>query len=333
MAVQIADPTHLGGGRLDPRLRIFFRQAALHPQSLALNPDEERALERKSHSGLRSLLIRRDRLGRVKDRFVPAQGRAIPIRIYTPAAQALVPMLIFLHGGGWVLGALEQSAPACRRLPKRGKCIVISVDYRLAPEHKFPAALEDALAVLDWAVEHAPELSGDPSRLGVAGGSAGGTLATAVCMEARQRYAIAFQILFNPVTDLSRMDTESHRQFGTGGYGITTGTLKKRREQYLNTQEERLDPRVSPLLADDLRGLPSALILTAEFDPLRDEAERYAERLEQAKVPVHCVRYQGAVHGFFNFIGWLPQATVALEEAAFFIHSSNLQLPEIKRSV
>ncbi|MCG3161966.1 MAG: hypothetical protein DCC59_06490 [Chloroflexi bacterium] len=322
MAVRIADPAHLGGGHLDPRLRLLLRLAPVS-QPAAPGVDEERARERESRSGLRRLFVRRVGMKRIEDRLIPAQGWAIPIRIYTPAESAPMPILIFLHGGGWALGDLEQSDPFCRQLAKRGQCVVISVDYRLAPEHKFPAALEDALAILDWAAEHAPELGGDSARLGVVGGSAGGTLATAACLAARQHDhpAIAFQILFNPVTNLAQMDTESHRQFGMQGYGITTLTLEKRRGQYLNTQEERFDPRVSPLLADDLRGLPPVLILTAEFDPLRDEAEQYAARLEQAGVAAHCVRYQGAIHGFFNFVGFLPQATSALEEAVFFLHS------------
>ncbi len=322
MSFRIADPAHLGGGRLDPRLRLLLRLAPAS-QPAGLSPDEERTRERKSRSGLGRLFVRRAGMKRIVDRSIPAEGRAIPVRIYTPAESVPMPILIFLHGGGWVLGDLEQSDPFCRQLAKRGRCVVVSVDYRLAPEYKFPAALEDTLAVLDWAAEHAPELGGDSARLGVGGGSAGGTLATAACLTARQQDhpAIAFQILFNPVTNLARMDTESHRQFGMRGYGITTPMLEKRRGQYLNTQEERFDPRVSPLLADDLRGLPPALILTAEFDPLRDEAEQYAARLEQIGVAAHCVRYQGAIHGFFNFVGTLPHATSALEEVVSFLHS------------
>ncbi|MDY7041352.1 MAG: alpha/beta hydrolase, partial [Chloroflexota bacterium] len=239
------------------------------------------------------------------------------------------PVLVFLHGGGWVLGDLDQSDAVCRRLAKLSGWMVVSVDYRLAPEHKFPAALDDTCAVLEWLAGRANEIGGDPARLAVSGGSAGANLATAACLIARKRGhpAIAFQLLFNPVTDLSRMDTASHRRFGNQGYGITTLTLQRRREQYINHEEEYLDPRVSPLLAGDLRCLPPALIITAEFDPLRDEGEAYAERLAQVDVPTHCIRYNGVAHGFFNWPGILSQANSALDEAASFVRSFSPHLP------
>jgi acetyl esterase len=324
MPFQIADPAGLGGGRLDPRLKLLSRLTP-KPSSQELSPEEERAREQKALNGLWHFLVRRDRVRQIEEQLIPAEGRDIPARIYKPDAPSPMPLLVFLHGGGWVLGGLRQADAVCRRLAKRGKCIVISVDYRLAPEHKFPAALEDTLAVLDWAFERAIKFGGDSARLGVAGGSAGGTLAAAACLAARQRGTppIRFQILFNPVTNLAQMDTDSHRQFGSGGYGMTTAMLEKRRGQYLSAREEQLDPRVSPLLAEDLRNLPPALILTAEFDPLRDEAERYAVRLEEAGVEARGVRYQGAIHGFFNFVGFLPQADAALDEAASFLRQVN----------
>jgi len=324
MSFQIADPAGLGGGRLDPRLKLLSRLTP-KPSSQELSPEEERAREQRALNGLMRFLIRRDQVKRIEDRFIPAQGRDIPVRVYKPDAPSPLPVLVFLHGGGWVLGGLSQADAVCRRLAKRGKCIVISVDYRLAPEHKFPAALEDTLAALDWAFENAIKFGGDSARLGVAGGSAGGTLAAAACLTARQRGAppIRFQILFNPVTNLAQMDTDSHRQFGTQGYGITTSMLEKRRDQYLSAQAERVHPPALPLLAQDLGNLPPALILTAEFDPLRDEAERYAARLEEAGVEARCVRYQGAIHGFFNFVGFLPQANAALNEAASFLRHVN----------
>lgn len=324
MSFQIADPAGLGCGRLDPRLKHLSRLTPTHP-SQELTPDEERAREQRSLNGLLRFLIHRDRVKQIEEHLIPVEGRDIPVRIYKPDAPSPMPLLVYLHGGGWVLGGLRQADAVCRRLAKRGKCIVISVDYRLAPEHKFPAGLEDTLAVLDWAFERAINFGGDFARLGVAGGSAGGTLAAAACLTARQRGTppIRFQILFNPVMNLAQMDTDSHRQYGTQGYGITTPMLEKRRDQYLSTREEQLDQRVSPLLAKDLRNLPPALILTAEFDPLRDEAERYAVRLEKAGIEARCVRYQGAIHGFFNFVGLLPQADAALEEATSFLHDVN----------
>jgi len=162
----------------------------------------------------------------------------------------------------------------------------------------------------------------------MAGGSAGGTLATAASLCAlRQGYPpITFQILINPVTNLAKMDTVSHQKYGEGGFGMTTHVLRRRREQYLEAEDQRYDPRVSPLLAEDLSGTPPALILTAEFDPLRDEAEEYAAMLEGRGVETRCVRYTGATHGFFNFVGFLPQADAALSEAAHFIQHTSSSL-------
>lgn len=327
MSFDVADPAQLGGGRLDPRLKLLYNLSPA-PRTQALSPVEERMREKKRARTLNRFLVHRDRLAQIDDLLIPGGDRTLPVRIYKPDSLSPCPILIYLHGGGWVLGGLDQSDSVCRRLAKQGECIVISVDYRLAPENKFPAALEDSLLVLDWVFKNGVKMGGDPSRLGIAGGSAGGTLATVACLSAFQQGfpPITFQILFNPVTNLAKMDTESHRRYGEGGFGITTQALRRRRDQYLEVKDQKYDPRVSPLLTEDLSGLPPALILTAEFDPLRDEAEEYAARLEDTGIKVRCVRYLGVTHGFFNWVGFLPQADAALREAALFIQHSSPSL-------
>lgn len=327
MSFYIADPAHLGGGRLDPRLKLLYSISPA-PRTQELSPVKERMREKKRVRTLNRFLVHRDRTVQMDDLLIPGEDRTIPVRIYKPSLLSPCPILIYLHGGGWVVGDVNQSDPVCRRLAKQGECIVISIDYRLAPENKFPAALEDSLFVLDWVFKNGVKMGGDPARLGIAGGSAGGTLATVACLSAfQQGYPpITFQILFNPVTNLAEMDTDSHRKYGGGGSGITTQALRRRCEQYLEAEDQRYDPRVSPLLTEDLRGLPPALILTAEFDPLRDEAEEYAAKLENTGIKVCCVRYLGVTHGFFNFGGFLPQADAALCEAAYFIQHASSSL-------
>lgn len=324
MSFHVADPARLGGGRLDPRLKLLFLFSPAS-RALKLSPVEERMREKKKMHTMNRFLVHRDRVAHISDLLIPGEDWNIPVRIYRPGLHTACPMLIFLHGGGWVLGGVNQSDPVCRRLAKQCECVVVSVDYRLAPESKFPAALEDALIVLDWVYRNSDKIGGDSSRLGMVGGSAGGTLATAASLCALQQGypPITFQILFNPVTNLARMDTVSHQKYGEGGFGITTDVLRRRRDQYLKAEVQRYDPRVSPLLAEDLRGMPPALIITAEFDPLRDEAEEYATTLEDSGVETHCVRYLGATHGFFNFVGFLPQADAALGEAAHFIQHTS----------
>ena len=320
MSFHVADPAKLGGGRLDPRLKVLYKLSPA-PRTQDLSPVEDRMREIKKTDTLNRLFVHRDRVARIEELLIPGEEHSIPVRIYKPNTPSPCTILIYLHGGGWVVGGLNQSDPVCRRLARQGECVVISVDYRLAPENKYPAALEDSLLVLDWAYRNGAEIGGAPTRLGVAGGSAGGNLAISVCLSTLQQGypPVSFQILFNPVTNLAKMDTDSHQKYGDGGYGITTKTLRRRRNQYLKTEEQRYDPYVSPLLADDLSGLPPALVLTAEFDPLRDEAEEFAAKLKENGVESCCVRYLGVTHGFFNLVGFLPQADAALQDAASFI--------------
>jgi acetyl esterase len=209
-------------------------------------------------------------------------------------------MLIFIHGGGWLVGSLDSVDDVCRSFCSRGGVVVVSVDYRLTPEHKFPAALEDCFAVLEWCGKNGAEIGGDPKRLAVAGDSAGGNLSAATALYARDKSGppLALQVLIYPVTN-HHFDTTSYHQFATG-YGLTRQAMMYYWQIYLAKPEDGRSPYASPLQAKDLKGLPPALILTAQYDVLRDDGEAYAIRLHQAGVPVECTRYQTLNHGFIR---------------------------------
>jgi acetyl esterase len=198
-----------------------------------------------------------------------------------------------------VVGSVNSFDSFCRQLANRSDCVIVSVDYRLAPEHKFPAGLEDCFAVTRWVVEYAAELDVESTRVGVGGESAGGNLAAAVAILARNRGGppLRFQLLINPATDLRLASTPSMEAYAEG-YGLTRADIAWFYRQYLNDERDAVSPFASPLLAPDLSGLPPALIMTAEFDPLRDEAEEYGKRLQQAAVPTRLSRQEGLVHGF-----------------------------------
>ncbi len=236
----------------------------------------------------------------VEDRLIPGPGGEMPVRIYTPAGDGPFPVLVYFHGGGWVVGNLETVDSLCRAATNVVPCIVVSVNYRHGPEHKFPAAADDAYAATVWVAQNATTFNGDPARLAVGGASAGANLAAVTCLRAREQGtpAIIFQLLTVPATNFS-FDTVSHQENGTG-YGLTRSVMEWFRDHYLNSPEDGLHPDASPLLAEDLSHLPPAFVMTAEFDPLRDEGEAYAERLRQAGVPVTCTRYEGMVHTFLG---------------------------------
>jgi acetyl esterase len=250
------------------------------------------------------------------DRSVPGPAGAIPIRMYTPRGTPPFPGLVYLHGGGWVIGSLDTHDVPCRTLAERANAVVVAVDYRLAPEHRFPAAAEDAYAATSWVAAHAAELGIDPARLALGGDSAGGNLSAVVSLMARDRGGprLAHQLLVYPATD-ARCDTVSYRENGAD-YFLTTEAMRWFWGHYLASPADGEQPYASPLRAPDLRGLPPALVLTAEFDPLRDEAEAYAARLREAGVPVRLVRFPGMIHGFINFLVSFPQASRLLDELA-----------------
>ena len=240
-------------------------------------------------------------IGRVRNVVAETPQGAIPLRVYRPAGEpdhTSLPAYVYFHGGGWVIGDLETHDVLCRQLTAASGAGVVAVDYRLAPEHKFPAAADDAWAATRWVVDHAAELGLDGARLAVGGDSAGGNLAAVVALMARDAGgpAIRQQVLIYPVTDVMR-ETRSYADFADG-YMLTRDSMRWFIAHYLRSKDDARDWRVSPLRAPSLAGLPPALIVTAGFDPLRDEGEMYAGRLRDAGVMVDYVCYGGMVHGF-----------------------------------
>ena len=257
-------------------------------------------------------------LARVTALAIPAPHGEIPARIYVPTQprlqNGLSPALVFFHGGGWVIGDLDSHDVVCRQLAVSGALIVISVDYRLAPEHKFPAAADDAIAATKWIAANARELGIDASRLSIGGDSAGGNLAAVVALAARDGDGpkIAGQVLIYPATDFA-MTHGSHSEPETSVL-LTHSVIRWFRDHYLNGTADIQDWRASPARAKSLAGLPPAYVLTAGADPLRDEGDDYAERLRQAGVPVTYKHYPGQFHGFFTMGKLLQQANLAVGE-------------------
>jgi acetyl esterase len=256
-------------------------------------------------------------VARVEEITVTGASGPLAARLYVPAGIGEHGgLLVYFHGGGFVVCDLETHDNTCRFIALHADVPVLSIDYRLAPEHRFPAAIDDALAAFRFAVEHAVDLHADPARVAVAGDSAGGNLAAGVAGLARADGgpAPAFQLLFYPWLDLSRK-RDSYRLFGDGFY-LTERELDWYKSHYVTHPNDALDPRCSPLLADDLAGVAPAYIAIAGFDPLRDEGEEYAERLRAAGVPVALRRHRGLVHAFVNAIGIGHTGRDALIEAA-----------------
>lgn len=238
----------------------------------------------------------------VVDRTIPGPAGPLPVRVYTPFGSGPFPVLVWFHGGGWVIGSLDENEATCRTLCNAVGMVVVSVDYRLAPEHRYPAAAEDAYAAVTWVASHGGEIGADGSRLAVGGESAGGNLAAVSCLMARDHDGppIRLQLLAAPVT-APPDDRPSYVQYGQGHF-LSRDSMEWFFRQYPRGPEDLTDPYLAPLAAEHLGGLPPALVMTAECDPLRDEGEEYAHRLLDAGVPVTLVRYPGQIHGFFALL-------------------------------
>jgi acetyl esterase len=251
----------------------------------------------------------------IENMNIPSVTGNIPLRIFTPVRDQSYPIVVFFHGGGFVVGTLDEFDPFCTFLATGASCIVVSIDYRLAPEHKHPAAVDDAVAAVNWVAKYARDIGGDPTRIAVAGDSAGANLATVVSLIARDQGfpRLAYQVLICPWVDTSSFDTDSFRCFGEGLW-LSKATICWYRDHYLCNQEQATFPFVSPLLAEDVSGLPPALVITAEFDVLRDQGEAYAHRLREAGISVQLTRYSGMLHDFAIFPGIFDQAKDAIDE-------------------
>ncbi|MBN1838292.1 MAG: alpha/beta hydrolase [Spirochaetales bacterium] len=293
-----------------------------HPSAQQPSLEEQRA---ELESLTRRFARGGPRMAIERDLQIPGPAGLIPVRHYrrSPGPDER-PVLLYLHGGAFALGSIDTHDNVCRALAAAAECNVLSVGYRLAPEHPYPAAVEDAYAVLCWAAAGGSAAGGgdargsgasggDADRLAVCGDSAGGTLAAALCLMARDREGprIRHQALVYPATDATTIERESYRLYGRG-YALDTDQILWAREQYLPNPQDRFLPYASPLLAPDLAGLPPATIVTAEFDVLRDEGQAYAEALRRAKVPVRYECVPGVVHSFVSVQGLLPQARRAV---------------------
>lgn len=315
----------LDGQVLDPHFRAGIKMIALTSKGEYedLTLEEARlTVERSAFTASGSRLP----LPVVEDLVLPlsggqsASGESTPAdlaaRLYSPVAgDEVLPLLVYYHGGGWVLGSIDSHDATCRYLAHTGRLRVLSVDYRLAPEFLFPTAVDDALAAYRYVRANAARFGADPERIAVGGDSAGGNLATVVCQQTRDAgdRTPDFQLLFVPATNMSAR-TRSYELFGRG-YFLTARNMDFYENTYLRSDDDRLDPRASPLLADDLAGLPPAHVAVAGFDPLRDEGEAYAARMAEAGVPVSVRRHDTLVHPFVNAVGATPIARAALSEA------------------
>jgi len=291
-------PRSEDGGPLDPQVQLLLRLAALSrvPELCDLGPSGARAMFLQNAPVLEALPPPLERVDEVTD-------YDLPMRLYVPKQRTgeVRPrgLLVWYHGGGFVVGGLDTHDAALRRLASEAGCLVLSVEYRKAPEHRFPAAVYDALAAFRWAKHHAGRLGADPGRVAVGGDSAGGNLAAVVAQTTRADGPPRLQVLVYPGTDLTRRH-RSHRRFGVG-YLLTARTIDWFVEQYLGADLSLMeDPRASPLSARDLSGLAPAIVTTAGFDPLRDEGDEYAERLVQAGVAVEKLHEPALVHGYFT---------------------------------
>jgi acetyl esterase len=298
---------------LDPHVKRFLHMVAAGgiPDVSELTPAEMRqAILRLAQA----VDVKDIPIGKRENRELPGFGGPLPVRIYIPAAidTGKSAGFVYFHGGAGVFCNLETHEGICRMLANESGCRVISVDYRLAPEHKFPAAVEDSYFATKWISEHALELGIDPDRIAIGGDSAGGTLAAVVCQLAKQTGGprLALQVLFCPVTDVSA-DTESRKAYAEH-YFFDKTTMEWALRHYCPSGIDLEDPRISPLCASDLAGLPHAHIHTAEFDPVRDEGKAYAVRLKSAGVKVRYTCHEGMIHHFYGMAGVIPYARLAM---------------------
>lgn len=299
---------------LDPQAKLILEQIekAGAPPLHTMPPEKARV----AYQAMRSTNDVEE-VGSVENRQIPGPKGEIPIRIYRPAHSEPVklPILVFYHGGGWVIGNLDTHDAACRTLTNQANCMVVSVDYRLAPEHKFPAAVEDAFAALEWVANHAEEIGGHREKIAVGGDSAGGNLAAVASILAKEKKSpkLVFQLLIYPSTGAG--PTKSFEENGEG-YFLTKELMAWFRNHYMNRPEDAKHPYFSPYLYQNASGLPPAFIITAEYDPLRDDGKAYAEKLKNAGVDVQYAEYKGMIHGFVTMASVIDKGKTALQDAA-----------------
>ena len=304
---------------VDPQIQALLDRGSSVPATHTLPVKIARA----QYEARTALMAPAADISAVGERTIEGPGGKLRLRLYTPHGTGPFPLLVFFHGSGFVLCSLDTHDGMCRNLCAGAGCIVVSVDYRLAPEHKFPAGAEDCLRATRWAALHAAELGADPARIAVAGDSAGANMAAVTALRVRDEGgpALCGQLLLYPVTDYHTPGTQSYRENGEG-YGLTRDTIKWFWAHYLSDPAEGLHPHAAPLRASVLSDLPPSLVITAEYDPLRDEGELYAEKLRAAGVPVALTRYDGVNHGFMFWVGVVDKAGLAMDQSCRWLRTA-----------
>jgi acetyl esterase len=297
---------------VDPQIQVLLDRGAGVPATHTLPV----AVARTQYEARIALMAPPAEIAGAREQTIDGPGGPLRIRLYTPRGKGPFPLLVFFHGSGFVLCSLDTHDGMCRNLCAGAGCVVASVGYRLAPEYKFPAGIDDCLHATRWAAAHVAELGADSARIAVAGDSAGANMAAVTALRVRDEGgpALCAQLLLYPVTDYYSPGTPSYEE-NAEGYGLTRDTMKWFWDHYLSEASQGAHPHASPLRATDLSGLPPALVITAEYDPLRDEGERYAEKLRAAGVQVAMSRYDGVNHGFMFWVGVVDKAGVAMAEA------------------
>lgn len=296
---------------LDPQIVTVMEAVA----ALGLPPNNEVSPEQARINGKMRPRAPGPRVANVEDRTIPGPACKIPVRIYTPEGTGPFPGLAWFHGGGWVVGDLDTADGVARQLCVGANCVVVSVDYRLAPETKFPGAADDCYAATQWLAANAASVNVDPRRIATGGDSAGGNLSAAVSLMSRDRGGcdLVYQLLVYPVTERN-FDNASYTDNGQG-YSLTRDGMIWFWDHYLASDADATNPYAAPIHASDLSGLPPALVITAEYDPLRDEGEAFADKLAAAGVPTVCTRYDGMIHGFFGMAATVDKAKDAVAQA------------------
>lgn len=306
---------------LDPQAKAFLNFMAERdvPPMHTLSPEQNRLALQRS---VKRMNIPPPKVAQINNRRIPVQNGEIGVRVYAPESAEPLPILVYCHGGGFIMGDLDIVDAPLRALANSVPALVISVDYRLAPEYKFPTAVEDCYAALKWTFDNARALGADPARIAVGGDSAGGNLAAVMSLLARDRQAppLRAQVLLYPVTD--QLNDYPSKHIFAEGYFISATDIAQLKSYYFRTEEDKAHIYASPILACALGGLPDALVVTAGYDPLHDEGEAYAKRLSEAgvKVDYHC--YTGMIHGFFGMTGILDQGKVLIQQVSNYLRQA-----------